>query len=167
MQDISYPYSNGQAKHIVIKNFFSYVAAHLKPTGAKVSADLFGLTTVAQDDVGIGQVLSDALDSFDYVAPMVYPSHFYPGTDGFKNPADHPYDIVKYSMSGGVAKAEAASSSPSKLRPWLQSFDLGAIYTPEMVRAQIQATYDVGLNSWMLWDAANKYTAAKTALNKE
>ena len=167
MQDISYPWSNGQAKHEVIGQFFEYVAKNLKPTGAKVSADLFGLTTVATDDVGIGQVLSDALNSFDYVAPMVYPSHFYTGTDGFANPADHPYEIIKYSMSGGVAKALSASSSPSKLRPWLQAFDLGAVYTPAMVRSQIQATYDVGLNSWMLWDAANKYTAAASALNKE
>ncbi len=167
MKDISYPFSNGKVKHQVISEFFAYVAKGLKPTGAKVSADLFGLTTVATDDVGIGQVLEDALASFDYVAPMVYPSHFYPGTDGYKNPADYPYEIVKYSMSGGVAKAETASSSPSKLRPWLQAFDLGATYTPAMIRSQIQATYDVGLNSWMLWDAANKYTAAASALNKQ
>ena len=44
-----------------------------------------------------------------------------------------------------------------KLRPWLQAFDLGATYTPDMVRAQIQATYDVGLDSWMLWNAASVY----------
>ena len=29
---------------------------------------------------------------------------------------------------------------------------------PDKVRAQIKATYDVGLTSWMLWSAANKYT---------
>jgi len=50
-----------------------------------------------------------------------------------------------------------ASSSPMKLRPWLQAFDLGAIYTPAMVRAQIKATYDAGLNSWLLWDATSVY----------
>jgi len=27
------------------------------------------------------------------------------------------------------------------------------------VRAQIKATYDVGLDSWILWSASNKYTA--------
>jgi hypothetical protein len=35
--------------------------------------------------------------------------------------------------------------SPDKIRPWLQDFDLGATYTKEMVRAQIQATNDAGL----------------------
>ena len=164
MTDIAYPFSEGKAKHEVINEFFTYVADNLKPTGAKISADLFGLTTVAQDDVGIGQVLSDALTHFDYVAPMVYPSHFYTGTDGFKNPAEHPYEIIKYSMSGGVTKALAASSSPDKLRPWLQAFDLGAVYTPEMIQKEIQATNDVGLSSWMLWDAGNKYISAQKAL---
>ena len=26
------------------------------------------------------------------------------------------------------------------------------------IRAQIQATYDAGLTSWMMWDPSNKYT---------
>jgi hypothetical protein len=48
--------------------------------------------------------------------------------------------------------------SPLKLRPWLQDNDYPVHYTPAMVRAQIQATYDAGLTSWMLWDAGNTYT---------
>ena len=48
----------------------------------------------------------------------------------------------------------------NKLRPWLQAFDLGAIYTPEMIRSQIQATYDSGLTSWMLWNAGSVYDKA-------
>ena len=51
-----------------------------------------------------------------------------------------------------------------ELRPWLQDFDLGATYTADMVRAQIQATYDSGLDSWMLWDPNNRYSPA--ALDK-
>ncbi len=47
----------------------------------------------------------------------------------------------------------------NKIRPWLQDFNLGApAYGAAEVRAQIQATYDAGLSSWMLWDAANTYT---------
>jgi hypothetical protein len=52
-----------------------------------------------------------------------------------------------------------ASTTPSKIRPWLQDFSIGGVvYTPEMIRAQIKATYDVGLTSWMVWNAANHYT---------
>ena len=46
-----------------------------------------------------------------------------------------------------------------KLRPWLQDFNLGADYGSAEVRAEIKATYDAGLDSWMLWSASNKYTS--------
>jgi hypothetical protein len=36
---------------------------------------------------------------------------------------------------------------------------LRTTYGPAEVRAQIQATYDVGLTSWLLWDPSTKFTA--------
>ena len=110
------------------------------------------------DDLNIGQVLERAAPYFDYIAPMVYPSHYPVGFHNFKNPAAQPYDVVYVAMSNGAARMRAASSSPLKLRPWLQDFDLGAEYDAPMVRAQIKATYDAGLTSWMIWDPSNKYT---------
>ena len=123
-----------------------------------ISVDLFGMTTTNSDDLNIGQILEYAAPYVDYIAPMVYPSHYPKTFQGFANPAEHPYEVVKFAMEKGVEKLIAASSTPSKLRPWLQDFDLGATYDASMVRAQIQATYDAGLTSWMLWDAANRYT---------
>jgi hypothetical protein len=35
---------------------------------------------------------------------------------------------------------------------------LGADYTSEMIRKEKKAVYDNGLDSWLLWDPANKYT---------
>ena len=105
-------------------------------------------------------MLVDAAPYFDYISPMVYPSHFAPGFLNFPNPATHPYEVVKHSMLSASGRLIAASSTSSKLRPWLQDFNLGADYTAAMVRAQIQATYDAGLTSWMLWDPNNRYTLA-------
>lgn len=164
MRDIAYPYSKGREKHLVIRDFYKYVGEGLRDFGMTSSADLFGMTTSNTDDLNIGQILEDGLAYFDYVAPMVYPSHYPPTWKGLAKPATQPYLTIKYSMEDGIRRAEAASTSPKKLRPWLQDFDLGAEYTAEMVRAQIQATYDVGLDSWMLWDAGNHYTPA--ALHK-
>ena len=144
-------------------DFYLYLREHLTTdagTVIPISADLFGLTTSSNDDLGIGQVLVDALPYFDYVSPMVYPSHFSTGYLGLNKPAEHPYDVINFAMSTAVKRAIAASSSPAKLRPWLQAFDLGAIYTPALVRAQIKATIDVGLSSWLLWDAACTYDKA-------
>jgi hypothetical protein len=157
MKDISYTWDNGKSRQVVMREFFEYVHSQFKDTPIVTSADFFGLVTSSNDDLGIGQVLEDALHNFDYVAPMVYPSHFGKGYRGIEKPATEPYNVIKYSMESGIQKAIAATSSPQKLRPWLQAFDLGADYTPAMVRAQIQATYDVGLTGWMLWNAGSIY----------
>ncbi|MFA5934684.1 MAG: putative glycoside hydrolase [Candidatus Paceibacterota bacterium] len=158
MKDIYYPFSNGKVKADVMKEFFVYLNQNLKDIPAPISADFFGMTMTNTDDLNIGQVLENALPYFDYIAPMVYPSHYPSGFNGYKDVNAHPYDIVKFSMDRGVERAIAATSSPSKLRPWLQDNDYPVKYTPEMIRAQIQATYDSGLDSWMLWDAGNTYT---------
>lgn len=165
MKDISFPHSSSTPKHVVMKSFFAYVHKNLEGSGLKTSADLFGMVTTAQDDMGIGQLLEDAMPYFDYIMPMVYPSHYPPNFNGYKNPAAHPYEIIKISMQSAVDRAKLASTSPLKMRPWLQDFDLGADYGPAEIRAQIKATYDVGLDSWALWSASNKYT--KSALEAD
>ncbi len=159
IEDIVYTYSEGKLKSIALKEFFAFIENEFRPKGIPISADLFGMTTSNTDDLGIGQILEYALLHFDYVAPMVYPSHYPKGFMGFKDPASKPYEVVKYAMDKAVGRATATSTSVNKLRPWLQDFSIGNVtYTPEMVKAQIQATYDSGLNSWMLWNAVNVYT---------
>jgi len=142
-----------------LNKFFAYLDREVRSQGIPISADLFGQITSELDDMGIGQTIEGAAPYFDAIAPMVYPSHYYPGFIGLEKPAANPYSIVKYALDKGVSKLRIASSSPLLLRPWLQDFNLGEInYTPEMVRAQIQATYDAGLTSWMLWDPSNRYS---------
>jgi hypothetical protein len=166
MDDAYYSWSTASStKADMLESFFYYLHDNMKETGAVTSADLFGMTTTVTSDMGIGQVLEKALPYFDYIAPMVYPSH-YPATwSGFANPAEHPYEVIHIAMSEGKRREDilkvstgVSTSTPSKLRPWLQDFNLGATYDATKVRAQIQATYDSGLTSWMMWSAANKYT---------
>jgi hypothetical protein len=167
MQDISYPWSSTTPKSIVLQNFFDYLHAGLSDSGLKTSADLFGMVTTATDDMGIGQVLEKALPYFDYIDPMVYPSHYPKTFLNFQNPEAHPYEVVEFAMKSAVTRAEALASTTGQsvagLRPWLQDFGLGMTYGSTEVKAQMQATYDTGLSSWILWSASNKYTAG--ALN--
>jgi hypothetical protein len=130
MKDTAYTWSEGKSRQEVMRSFFEYVHGQFENHPVVISADLFGLVTSSNDDLGIGQVLEDALVNFDYVAPMVYPSHFGKGYRGIEKPATEPYNVIKFSMESGIAKAVAATTSPQKLRPWLQAFDLGAVYTP-------------------------------------
>ena len=180
MKDVYFLHTGTTTKKEMLRQFFEYTDQKLVGTGITTSADLFGMTTTNTDDLNIGQVLEYALLNFDYVSPMVYPSHYPPTFNGWPDPNKVPYEIVKFSMGAAISrvnflKSEIASSTPNsrllerlgplQLRPWLQDNDYPIHYTAEMVRKQIQATYDVGLISWMLWDPANTYT--KEALLKE
>ena len=181
MGDIYFPYTNNKSKQKTLESFFAYLHQKLSPTGVILSADLFGMTTTNTDDLNIGQVLERALPYFDYIAPMVYPSHYPNNFNGWPDPNAVPYELIKYVMTEGAKRTVAtstiialtnaqpiASTSPplykktaydkNKLRPWLQDFDYPVSYDVDDVRAQIKATYDAGLNSWMLWDPANRYT---------
>ena len=155
MRDIHYPISDGREKRQVMREFFAFLRKALPQNKPVISADFFGMTTTNTDDLNIGQVLEDALPYFDYISPMVYPSHYPTNFIGIKNPASKPYEVIKYSLDKAFTRA---STTPKKIRPWLQDFDLGADYTPEMVRSEIQAVYDSGFDSWMLWSPSNTYT---------
>lgn len=152
----------------VIKEFFEYLRSNLP--GEKISVDLFGLTMVKTDDLGIGQILEDAFENFNYISPMVYPSHYADGFIGYENPAEYPYEVVKYSLDTAVSRRSALNSTLlaagktdiklGEIRPWLQDFNMGAEYTAEMVRQEIDATTDsLGneFNGFMLWNPANVY----------
>lgn len=156
MKDVVYPYANGMKKEDVILEFLKYAYQELQPYNVFIAADVFGLTTLTLDDMGMGQKFEKIITQVDYVCPMVYPSHYGVGNYGFPNPNAYPYEIVKNALSDGLRKAEGASVI---IRPWLQDFSLGQpAYGEKEVREQIQATYDVGLREWILWNAGNKYT---------
>lgn len=155
-------------KNIVIKDFFKYLRENLPDV--KISADLFGQTTTEKTDMGIGQILEDSFDYFDFVCPMLYPSHFENGFLGYENPADHPYEVVKYSLDSAVERKNQYNKLlwdnglpiiSKKFRPWLQDFDMGADYTQEMVIHEINAVNDsLAENNigFMLWNPSNIYT---------
>lgn len=170
MKDIAFQHSDGSNKPESLRKFFEYLHDQLKDTGIVTSADIFGMTTTNHDDLNIGQVLEKALPYFDYVAPMVYPSHYPNNFNGWANPDDYPYDLIYYTMKSGADRAEAlrtASSTPGdiaarvgkhQLRTWIQDFDYGGDYGPVEVRQQIEASVAAGVPSWMIWAPSNRYT---------
>jgi len=148
-------------KNLVIREFFKYVRQELPE--AKLSIDLFGLSTVSSDDLGVGQIIEDAFEYFDYVCPMVYPSHYATGFLGYQNPADYPYEVIKHSIEGALKRLSTYNQIKREvqLRPWLQDFDLGAIYDAKMVRSEIEAVYDASgdnFKGFLLWSSLNFYT---------
>jgi hypothetical protein len=190
MKDIFFPWSDGMEKSEALERFYIYLHEQLRPTGVVMSVDLFGMVTTNYDDLNIGQILERAMPYFDFIDPMVYPSHYPTGFNGYKKVNEHSYDIVHFSLTHAVARTIATSTSiaglaferigtttpaiyrkpsypASQIRPWLQSFDYPVTYTPEMVSAQIKANTDAGLDSYLFWDPANKYRSLRAVLKPE
>ncbi len=171
-------------KNEVINEFANYLNSELKKYDPEIviSVDLFAYNMLRRDDLGIGQKFTELYDYFDYISPMIYPSHYLPGNFGFDNPAEHPYEVILGTIESGKKQlrdkviSNIGTTTPAlinpvfdkelkKLRPWLQDFNIGAIYNSEMIRKEKQAVYDSGLTSgWLLWNPRNVYT--ETALDK-
>jgi len=168
-----YPVWDGEKpKHEVMGEFFTFLNKELRvKMGMPISVDLFGLTMWQHDyDLNIGQRLLEAMPHFDFISPMVYPSHYPAGFIGCANPAACPYDVIYRNMvkgqeifsrfDVGTAPGQKQRDKLATFRPWLQDFHLGATYTPDMVRKQMTATEDGGGTGWILWNARNVYTSA-------
>ncbi len=168
---MGFPVWDGKTpKHAVIKSFFEKLRQAFP--GDTISADIFGQVTTNTDGMGIGQIFEDSLAYFDYIYPMVYPSHYAEGFLGYKNPADYPYEVIAHALSGAKDRRDvyvktqsqlsngATAFKVAKIRPWLQDFNLGADYTPDMVAQQIKAVGDVmgaDYGGYMLWNPLNTY----------
>ncbi len=161
------PAAASETKYDAIAAFLAHAREELKEYGVFVSADIFGLVTTVSDDMALGQHLETLSTATDILSPMVYPSHYALGSYGVPKPDFDPYTIVYTSMNRARERIEAVETPlpKARLRPWLQDFTasyLGAgyykVYGVEEVKAQIKATYDAGLEEWILWNAGNKYT---------
>ncbi len=168
----------------IINEFAKYLTSELKnyDPDIKLSVDLFAYSMLKTDNLGVGQKFTELYDYFDYVSPMIYPSHYLPGNFGFDNPAEHPYEVILGTIEKGKEQlweksvTEVGTTTPAmvnpvfekrlkKLRPWLQDFNIGAMYDGDMIRQEKQAVYDSGLTSgWLLWNPRNIYT--ESALDK-
>ncbi|HEX5386668.1 MAG TPA: putative glycoside hydrolase [Gemmatimonadales bacterium] len=128
-----------------------------RPLGVRFTIDVFGLTTTAQGDMGIGQHWEDLVSTADVVLPMVYPSHYYRGMYDISRPNSKPYEIVHRALEDGLRRTTPLARA-AEIRPYLQAFTLGPPrYTPAEVRAQIRAARDVGIESWVLWNPRSAY----------
>ncbi len=163
MRTAVWPAQQGRTKEDAIREFLRYSREQLADLGVPVTADVFGLTVSADDDMGIGQLWEKMVDATDVLLPMVYPSHFARGSYGIAYPNANPYDVIKTSLGHAVRRTQGVATGAS-IRPWLQDFTLGPPrYGAPHVRAQINAVYDAGLDEWILWNPGSNYTVSALA----
>jgi len=151
-------YTNGEEpKYDVMRNFYEYLGEQLADEPAWISLDMFGFVMERHDGMNIGQRLEDAVGNVDYVSPMMYPSHYPSGHLGLANPAAAPGIVIENGMKKGMPYFE---NTKTEARPWIQAFNIGAVYGATNIRAQIENVEKYTDGGWLLWNAANRYSSA-------
>ncbi|NLM96805.1 MAG: putative glycoside hydrolase [Halanaerobiaceae bacterium] len=140
----------------VITDFLWYSKKSLNKYNIPLSIDVYGLTTTAKDDLGIGQNFAELTNIIDIISPMVYPSHYAEGSYGIAIPESQPGEIIRRSLTD--AKEKIKDKDHVTIRPWLQDFSLRYRYTSKEILDQINAAESLGINEWLLWNPSSRYT---------
>ena len=155
MDQLRFPLQGDTTPEDTIVAFLEKSYPRIHAAGARLGASVFGIAATHPDQ--IAQPIPRMAATVDYVAPMVYPSHWGPNEYGVVDPNSSPYEIVNRSLAEFQRQVEGTDST---VLAWLQDFSLGVDYGPAEVRAQIDAAADAGVVDFLLWDAAATYTSA-------
>src|SRR5256886_1557153 len=149
----------GETQREGVQAGIAILTHRIQPLGVPVTFDIFGLTSSATGDLGIGQVWEDFVSVADVVLPMVYPSHYYKGSYGLAWPNGEPYRVVRNALSEALERSRPLARAAT-IRPYLQAFTLGRRkprYTPHEIREQIRAAEELGIDTWVLWNPRSVY----------
>jgi hypothetical protein len=160
---------HGETERQGVQNGIGILTRRIQPLGVPVTFDIFGLTSSATGDLGIGQVWEDFVSVADVVLPMVYPSHYYRGSYGIAWPNGEPYRIVRDALSEAIERSRPLAKAAT-IRPYLQAFTLGRRkprYTPHEIREQIRAAEELGIDTWVLWNPRSVYQRDSLRPNRD
>ena len=110
------------APDVVVARFVADSNAQLSRTDALLGVSVFGIAATRPDQ--IAQDIRLLAPHVDYVAPMVYPSHWGAGEYDVADPLRQPGAIVLASV-GDFAHVVAGSGAA--VVPWLQDFSAGGV----------------------------------------
>ncbi|MGI8774027.1 MAG: putative glycoside hydrolase [Actinomycetota bacterium] len=154
LKNLKIPGLKGSPERSIVA-FVRETAKRLEPHGTKLGLSVYGIAATRPKE--IAQDIPRMAKHADYISPMVYPSHWAPGEYNVGNPNSEPYKIVHRSLKDFLKQTRKTDAT---VIPWLQDFSLGVTYGAKQVRAQIDATYDRGIQEWILWDPKVTYTTA-------
>lgn len=162
-----FPEQNGRSKPQVLSEFLDAARKRFAKQGVRTTADIFGLVTTVGGALEVGQRWEPITQSVDVVLPMVYPSHYPPGSFQLPHPNASPYDVIHIAISRARERDEKLGIRGEHVRPWLQAFSIGnPKYGPEQLLEQKRGVYDAGYDGWVLWEPGSRYDKFVPALEK-
>ncbi len=172
-------YSNlTESREFYVQRFINYASSEL--SDHILSADIFGITCIESYDAGgIGQSLSVFSSNVDVISPMIYPSHYANSSKStmgngvgsiingnlYEKPDLDPYGVVYDTLALAASKMAKIENFKATMRPYIQGFTASYLpngywtdYDSEKFQLQMQAVYDAGFDSWIIWDSSPSYT---------
>jgi hypothetical protein len=149
-----FPGLKGGAQASIV-SFLRNARSALDPTGAFLGASLFGIAADRPEEVA--QNVPEIARNVDYVAPLIYPSHWGPGVYGVAEPEREPKKIIEESL---IRFNKLTAGTGARVVPWLQDFSLAVHYGPKEVCAQIDGAKAENVHEYIMWDALVTYTKA-------
>jgi hypothetical protein len=106
--------STVESRTKAITGFLEAAYKALIPYNVFVSADVFGYVPWNVNDTDIGQQVKPIAEAVDIVSLMVYPSGYHLGIPKYRNPVQHPYEIVYLTHKKALERTQArpCSSAP-------------------------------------------------------
>ena len=136
-----------------IVEFARLADERLAPYGVQHGASVYGIAADRPEQ--IGQDIPGMAEHLDYVAPMLYPSHWGPGEYGVSDPNRQPYDIIRATLEVWEAATEG---SRARVVPWFEDTPYRAWDRPFQIREQIRAARDHGIDEWLMWNPGSTFT---------
>ncbi|MFL5598068.1 MAG: putative glycoside hydrolase [Gemmatimonadaceae bacterium] len=162
-----FPEQNGRSKPQVLAEFLNAARTRFAKLGVRTTADVFGLVTSVGGALEVGQRWEPISQAVDVVLPMVYPSHYPPGSFQLPHPNADPYDVIHIAISRARERDEKLGIKGEHVRPWLQAFSIGKpTYGPHELEEQKRAVYDAGYDGWVMWEPGTRYDKFLPALEK-
>ncbi|MGL5543061.1 MAG: putative glycoside hydrolase [Fusobacteriaceae bacterium] len=162
---LNYRNPKNESKPAAIQRFLTEAYKQLSPLEVYTAADVYGQVGSSPDDMALGQHWEAVSNVVDYICPMVYPSHYGNGVYGAAVPDAEPYKTV-YGSSRDSMNRSFNIDTPATIRTWIQDFSAPWVkghikYGKKEVKEQIRALNALGLEEYILWNAANRYSFEK------
>lgn len=145
--------SSENAKNIL--NIIAWYKNKLQQEKVPLQIDVFGIASFGESRY-IGQNIKLFSKNVDAICPMVYPSHYVPFEQHFKEPYETVFKSLRH-LRGQFAKQQA----PMKIYAYIElsnyHFPMSRPKTLEYIKAQIKAVEEADADGWYAWSPHNRY----------
>lgn len=145
--------SPDNAKNVL--NIIQWYKNKLVGQNIPLQVDVFGIASFGESK-HIGQNIKLFSQSVDAICPMVYPSHYVPFAQHFKQP----YETVFHSLES-IKKQFSAQQLPMKVFAYIElsnyHYPMSKPKTLEYIKSQIRAVDAANADGWYAWSPHNRY----------